>query len=700
MKNQTAPLFAELMKSYYGVSSTPELSNTAKVEALLTDYYGRAYKRKRQTPAPAVSLSLSHDNGEVLPQPASDDPFEEYVVQKCAAAQSFEEYTLRNGNRFAARAFASSLNVGGGEPVSAHQECQVDVLDPLQTPAAPSRGLLLPAPNNSTYPPADSRQAQQQSTSCYSPAADDSSRAKASDDDFISDMKSILSGQAVFDPASGRTISKDNYARQPPVEPARANERAFPEADKSQAIFDRIAQSMQYANLYDLGTVELENRFADFDRVSDLQQQARETKKSKPAKAANYSAAAPAKVDSADFIQDLEAIRNSRTTTEAPATPSSSTTGASLQSSVGNIIVPAPRVAVNAQRMAASLSEPVQEVCGFFGPNNVALTESDLRAGIASVTVSERSDWFDAAGNARSESDDVQFGQLVFYNLARQSDILPTTLTAMQAMAISGGVNYGHLLTAAATGAQINNAVTTVRTALLAGAPNTNTPANLNNLVEQALRNARGSRFDTFAWSAVFVSSCVRRTAIQLGLEAEVSGTHVGKNELLVPHEAHRVYVVEAFNRRKNSTGGGYQAFRINERTPQVGDIIIQDRQANNLANVVTFDQIPTVLPGGRDLHGDIIVEVAADNVTTIGGNLSGGVRRRRYPLDATGHLVVQREQLFTQESANGNLANVPVQNNAAGLDLLSTGRVFTLLSLVQVCAAVPGQTYHGGVLT
>jgi len=679
MKNQTAPMFDELMKSYYGVASGPELSNTAKVEALLTDYYGRPYKRKSKTPAPAVSLSLSQDNGEVLPQPDSCDQFEEYVVQKCPAVPASDEYVVRNGPRSPERATASSLNIGRVEPVSANQECQVDVLEPLQTFSAPARGLLPPMPANRAYT-RGAPQAQSQSTSYYAPATDESSRAKASDDDFISDMKSILSGQAVFDPNTGKTVPKNTYTRPQSTEQSTANDRSFPEADKSQAIFDRIAQSMQYANAYDLGTVELENRFADFDRISDLQQKADQARKTNQTQSAKDSAAA-AKVDSADFLSDLDAIRNS-------------------QSSSGAVNVATPNVPVNSQAITKPLSEPIQEVCGFFGPNDVVLTESQLRAAIASVTTSERDDWFDSAGNAHTEDEDVQFGQLVFYNLARQSDILPSTLTAMQAMAISGGVNYGNLLPVGATNAQVNNAATTVRNALLAGAPNTNAPANLKNLVDQALLNARGSRFNTFSWSAVFVVSCVRRTAIQLGLEAEVSGSHVGKDELLKAHEGHRIYVIEAFNRRKNGTGGGYQAFRINERTPQAGDIIIQDRQAGNLANVVTFDQIPTVLPGGRELHGDIVVEVAADYVVTIGGNLSQGVRRRRYPLDANGNLRVEREQLFTQESANGNLPNLPVVNNAAGLDGQSTGRIFALLSLVQVCAAIPGQPFHDGVLT
>ena len=135
-------------------------------------------------------------------------------------------------------------------------------------------------------------------------------------------MKSILSGQSVFDPKTGKTVEKDSFARaQSNPQQHGVNNQEFADAEKSQAIFARIAQSMQYANAYDLGTVELENRFADFDRVSDLQQRAKETKKAKkqepranetPAAAA---APAPAKVDSEDFIRDMDAIQNARTET-------------------------------------------------------------------------------------------------------------------------------------------------------------------------------------------------------------------------------------------------------------------------------------------------------------------------------------------------------------------------------------------------
>ena len=59
---------------------------------------------------------------------------------------------------------------------------------------------------------------------------------------------------------------------------------------------------------------------------------------------------------------------------------------------------------------------------------------------------------------------------------------------------------------------------------------------------------------------------------------------------------------------------------------------------------------------------------------------------------------MVAREQLSTQENNNGILPALPNVNNAAGLNDLSTGRIFALLSLVETCATLPGQPLGGGV--
>ena len=672
--------FDDLMKRHYGAPSDVMLSNTAKAQRLIANYYGKPLRRGKKRCRPVASaVTMSYDTGEVLPQRQVDrEPFEEYVVAKSLSEETFEEYVLGDVSAEAPVATASSLHIPRAEAVNVAQEYEVDILQTLGGDSCCSQPSA-PAPQPA-YATGSARRALPPATAQSLSAPTQTGRVKPGkpdEDEFVKDMEAILSGKMLYDPVS-KTKTKDAVSRAPQPAP----EQPQPPANE-QAIFDRIAQSMEYANKYDLGTLEIENRFSDFDRISELQEKSkRDAKLKKNQKTSGIPTVNPT-VDSADFLHDLDAIK--RQQTAATAAPAAVGYGQSIG-------VPA----------AAAFTEPIQTVCGFFGPDNVVLTEQNLRDGLRDVGLQERQAWFDAAGNARSETELGQFGQLVFYTLGRESAILPTTLTAAQAVAISGGVNYNVLWNAASTNAQVNTAVSQVRTALLTGAPNPGNPPNLNTLVDQSLRNARSSRLDSFAWSSVFVCTCVRRMAIQLGIEGEVQGTHVGRDELLLAHEAHRVYVVEAFSRRfgPNQKDGTYHAFRIDERAPQVGDIIVQDRQANNIGGVVTFDEIPTVLPGGRNMHGDIVVEVNATDVVTVGGNLSGGVRRRRFPLDANGRLVMAREQLFTQEAADGSLAAVPVVNNAAGLNGQSTGRLVTLLSLVQVCAAVPGQPMNGGILT
>jgi hypothetical protein len=191
---------------------------------------------------------------------------------------------------------------------------------------------------------------------------------------------------------------------------------------------------------------------------------------------------------------------------------------------------------------------------------------------------------------------------------------------------------------------------------------------------------------------------------IGLGLEALAGGQHVGRDEYLFATSAHREYVLRAYQNRfgPNPATGTYHAFRPTERTPQVGDIIVQDRRDTiGIADVVAFDTIPTTMASSIALHGDIVTEVpeAGGFVVTIGGNLGNSTRRRAYPLDATSHLIVQRTQLFVQEDDSGVLPALPATSNAAGLSSSSTGRIFAILSPVVTCAAIPGQQVPGGVL-
>lgn len=139
---------------------------------------------------------------------------------------------------------------------------------------------------------------------------------RVSENELLADMKSILSGQSVYDPVRGRTIPKSGLKEYPrePAEPEPEQEKprqgAESEASNSQSIFDRIAKSMQHAGAYDLGEVELENRFSDFDRMDDLRTHGAAKKPRDVSKAQEATIVEETRrPDTADFLADLDAIR-------------------------------------------------------------------------------------------------------------------------------------------------------------------------------------------------------------------------------------------------------------------------------------------------------------------------------------------------------------------------------------------------------
>jgi hypothetical protein len=339
------------------------------------------------------------------------------------------------------------------------------------------------------------------------------------------------------------------------------------------------------------------------------------------------------------------------------------------------------------------------EVCGFLGPNDVRRTEQQIRDAVVTRTLFEWTAWHTTAGVPRLESDVGMFGQLVGYYLAAIGSIRPDTLTAMQAAAV-GGINYAALLAAGATAATIEREIVRIRGLLLAGAPGAT--RSLHDPVAAAIRHARQAHANTgafSAWSAAFVTACVRGAGIAQGIEAVIAPgrKHIGSGKLLLASLTHAAYTIEARRRASMAPShrGTYHAFTPVQRAPQLGDIIVQDRRHG-----ISAEQVSTLatLSGGRLTHGDIVVELQRDFAVAIGGNLGGSVRKRRFPRDAAGLLVTAAPQLFTQENSAGVLPPVPAQSTQP-LAGQSTRRIFAVLSPVEECAAVPGQPYGGGVL-
>lgn len=223
-----------------------------------------------------------------------------------------------------------------------------------------------------------------------------------------------------------------------------------------------------------------------------------------------------------------------------------------------------------------------------------------------------------------------------------------------------------------------------IRKAILKKAGSTD-PQKIDTLVEEALQLAHQSRADIEAWSAVFVVSCVRAAAINHKLEAiDSSDAHQGLDGLLKASRRHSDYVVKARERKSKAVGGTYHTFEPTDRAVQVGDIICTDRTDFIEKRVLLKD-----VKKGDLLHADIVTLVKTEKgkpvyAETIGGNVGHTVRRRRYPLNDTGRLIVSATGLFVKEDDNGVFGSLtPLTHAPKMLPVESAGRIFALLSLV-----------------
>ncbi|HEX8410074.1 MAG TPA: DUF2272 domain-containing protein [Thermoanaerobaculia bacterium] len=129
------------------------------------------------------------------------------------------------------------------------------------------------------------------------------------------------------------------------------------------------------------------------------------------------------------------------------------------------------------------------------------------------------------------------------------------------------------------------------------------------------------------AWSAVFVSWCVRKA---------------GASKQEFPGAIRHSQFVHWAIQNKAAQTGLFWGYDINSYAPQVGDIIQNNRVK---ANKFTFNYASK--HANYKSHSAIVVEVGEDAsgryALTIGGNESDSIRRTVVRLDASGY-VVQRK--------------------------------------------------------
>ena len=122
----------------------------------------------------------------------------------------------------------------------------------------------------------------------------------------------------------------------------------------------------------------------------------------------------------------------------------------------------------------------------------------------------------------------------------------------------------------------------------------------------------------SWPWSAAFIS-WVMRTA--------------GAGNQFRYSAQHSVYVSKAIrDHLQGRQNVAYHGVRLNEQTPEVGDVVCWSRQAG-----IDYDNQNS---GDYKGHTDIVVAVQPKAIEIIGGNVGNSVTRRPLALDSAGFLV------------------------------------------------------------
>ncbi len=282
----------------------------ATYEELMTGY-GQTNSKK------AISQSLSVPNilvanfntGEVLVPKYDQDGFTEYVVQSSISENEYEEYVVQQSfsDYTDETGIAQSFST---DPVSVEQEYKMEFLTPDDSQAFSIQHSIYPEETSAITETETEYKEETQPVQerTFPPVA----KAQATDDDLDADLQAILRGEKAYDPETKQIIAKTGTNPNPgvpkPVQAATPPPPVLPDTPNEHAIFDRIAQSMQYANAYDLGSIDLDQRFSDFDKLEELEKKI--NKKLSPEKPTETeeTKASSEQLTATQFIHDLDEI--------------------------------------------------------------------------------------------------------------------------------------------------------------------------------------------------------------------------------------------------------------------------------------------------------------------------------------------------------------------------------------------------------
>ena len=118
---------------------------------------------------------------------------------------------------------------------------------------------------------------------------------------------------------------------------------------------------------------------------------------------------------------------------------------------------------------------------------------------------------------------------------------------------------------------------------------------------------------NNFPWSAVFISWIMKQA---------------GAGNKFKYSARHSIYIRDAIKNRKNNVSdAGFKGYKIDEISPEVGDLVCAPRQSGVTYNTTT--DYPS--------HCDLVVAKRVDEIDIIGGNVSNSVTRKTLKLDTDG---------------------------------------------------------------
>lgn len=189
--------------------------------------------------------------------------------------------------------------------------------------------------------------------------------------------------------------------------------------------------------------------------------------------------------------------------------------------------------------------------------------------------------------------------------------------TSMVLLAVQEWARYGRqIITYSANG--------TPRTEQL-GVKEREAPERINDYWKSVGRPNLSGLDTEVPWSAAFISWDIESAGVS--------------RDLFCPDSRHTIYV-ERMVERARRPGAAFIPLHLNERAPQVGDLICASRDGGG-TTLENLDRGPG--------HCDIVVELRPGEVHAIGGNVGDSVTRSLFPLDASGFLSpISARRFFT----------------------------------------------------